>query len=193
MASIRFGTSGWRAVLAEDFTFGNARRVVAAIARTLEQDGRRGELLLVGFDTRFLAGRFAAEAGRIFLRAGFPAEISARPIPTPVLAFEILRRRAAGAVNFTASHNPPQYLGIKFSTSDGAPALPEVTQRIEAALARHYGRGGWSEVHVSGPPAACIAGLRAVADGGAELILLNPMVDDTEQMERLAADVIPEL
>ncbi|HXM78060.1 MAG TPA: phosphoglucomutase/phosphomannomutase family protein [Thermoanaerobaculia bacterium] len=134
MASIRFGTSGWRAVLAEDFTFGNARRVVAAIARTLEQDGRRGELLLVGFDTRFLAGRFAAEAGRIFLRAGFPAEISARPIPTPVLAFEILRRRAAGAVNFTASHNPPQYLGIKFSTSDGAPALPEVTQRIEAAL-----------------------------------------------------------
>jgi phosphoglucomutase len=135
MASIRFGTSGWRAVLAEDFTFGNARRVVAAIARTLEQDGRRGELLLVGFDTRFLAGRFAAEAGRIFLRAGFPAEISARPIPTPVLAFEILRRRAAGAVNFTASHNPPQYLGIKFSTSDGAPALPEVTQRIEAALA----------------------------------------------------------
>ncbi|HXM75516.1 MAG TPA: phosphoglucomutase/phosphomannomutase family protein [Thermoanaerobaculia bacterium] len=135
MASIRFGTSGWRAVLAEDFTFGNARRVVAAIARTLEQDGRRGELLLVGFDTRFLAGRFAAEAGRIFLRAGFPAEISARPIPTPVLAFEILRRRAAGAVNFTASHNPPQYLGIKFSTSDGAPALPEVTQRIEASLA----------------------------------------------------------
>src|SRR6202171_5801947 len=134
MASIRFGTSGWRAVLAEDFTFGHARRVVAAIAKTLEQDGRRGELLLVGFDTRFLAGRFAAEAGRIFLRAGFPAEISARPIPTPVLAFEILRRRAAGAVHFTASHNPPQYLGIKFSTSDGAPALPEVTQRIEAAL-----------------------------------------------------------
>lgn len=135
MASIRFGTSGWRAILAEEFTFGNARRVVAAIARTLEQDGRRGELLLVGFDTRFLAGRFAAEAGRIFIRAGFEVEISGRPIPTPVLAFEILRRGAAGAVNFTASHNPPQYLGIKFSTSDGAPALPEVTRRIEAALA----------------------------------------------------------
>jgi phosphoglucomutase len=133
--AIHFGTSGWRAVLAEEFTFPNARRVVTAIARVLEEEGRRGELVLVGFDTRFLAGRFAAEAARIFREAGFPAEISDRPVPTPVLAFEIRRRRAAGAVNFTASHNPPQYLGIKFSTADGAPALPEVTEKIEKALA----------------------------------------------------------
>ncbi len=133
--AIRFGTSGWRAVLAEEFTFGNARKVIAAIAMVLEQDGREGELVLVGYDTRFLAARFAAEAARIFARAGFRAEMSARSIPTPVLAFEIRRRRAAGAVNFTASHNPPQYLGIKFSTSDGAPALPETTSRIEALIA----------------------------------------------------------
>ena len=132
--AIHFGTSGWRAVLAEEFTFPNARRVVAAIARTLEADGKRGELVLVGFDTRFLAGRFAAEAARILSGAGFRAEVSRRPIPTPVLAFEIRRRKAAGAVNFTASHNPPQYLGIKFSTADGAPALPEVTSRIETAI-----------------------------------------------------------
>ncbi len=135
MVSIRFGTSGWRAVLAEEFTFGNARRVIAAIARTLEAEGRQGQLVLVGYDTRFLAGRFAAEASRILQAAGFQAEMSSRPIPTPVLAFEIRRRGAAGGVNFTASHNPPQYLGIKFSTSDGAPALPEVTSRIEAFLA----------------------------------------------------------
>lgn len=133
--AIRFGTSGWRAVLAEEFTFGNARRVIAAIAAVLEQDGRKGELVLVGYDTRFLAARFAAEAARIFAHAGFRAEMSARPVPTPVLAFEIRRRRAAGAVNFTASHNPPQYLGIKFSTADGAPALPETTARIEALIA----------------------------------------------------------
>jgi len=132
--AIHFGTSGWRAVLAEEFTFPNARRVVSAIARVLQEEGRRGDLVLVGFDTRFLAGRFAAEAARIFREAGFPAEISDRPVPTPVLAFEIRRRRAAGAVNFTASHNPPQYLGIKFSTADGAPALPEVTEKIEKAL-----------------------------------------------------------
>ncbi len=133
--AIRFGTSGWRAVLAEEFTFGNARRVIAAIARVLTADGRAGGLVLVGYDTRFLADRFAAEAAAIFVRHGFPAQVSIRPVPTPVLAFEIRRSGAVGAVNFTASHNPPEYLGIKFSTSDGAPALPEVTRRIEAEIA----------------------------------------------------------
>ncbi len=128
---IRFGTSGWRAVLAEEFTFANARRVVTAIARVLAEDGRGGNLVLVGYDTRFLADRFAAEAARLLAREGFRAEVSGRPVPTPTLAFEIRRRGAAGAINFTASHNPPKYLGIKFSTSDGAPALPELTRRIE--------------------------------------------------------------
>src|SRR5687768_17670923 len=97
MTPIRFGTSGWRAVLAEEFTFGNARRVIAAIARVLAQDGRKGELVLIGYDTRFLAERFADEAARILAAEGFRAEVSARPVPTPVLAFEIVRRRAAGA------------------------------------------------------------------------------------------------
>jgi phosphoglucomutase len=134
VTAITFGTSGWRAVLAEDFTFGNARRVITAIAQVLAEDGRSGGLVLVGYDTRFLADRFAVEAARLFARQGFAAEVAARPVPTPVVAFEIRRRSAAGAVNFTASHNPPQYLGIKFSTSDGAPALPEVTKRIEQAI-----------------------------------------------------------
>ncbi len=135
MATIRFGTSGWRAILAEDFTFFNARRVVTAVARVLAQEGRAGDLVLLGYDTRFLAGRFAAEAACLFLREGFRAELSQCPVPTPVLAFEIRRRGAAGAINFTASHNPPQYLGIKFSTADGAPALPELTRRIEEQIA----------------------------------------------------------
>jgi phosphoglucomutase len=132
--AIRFGTSGWRSVIAEDFTFPNARRVIAAIAEVLASEGRSGGLVLVGYDTRFLADRFAAEAARVLARRGFPAEVSARPVPTPVLAFEIRRRGAIGAVNFTASHNPPRYLGIKFSTSDGAPALPEITRKIEAGI-----------------------------------------------------------
>jgi phosphoglucomutase len=134
MTRIRFGTSGWRAVLADEFTFGNARRVVTAIARVLARDGRAGQTVLVGHDTRFLADRFALEAARILRSEGFPAELAARPVPTPVLAFEIRRRGAAGALNFTASHNPPRYLGIKFSTSDGAPALPELTERFEAEI-----------------------------------------------------------
>ena len=139
-APIRFGTSGWRAVIADEFTFANARRVTTAIARVLAEDGRGGELVLVGYDTRFLAERFAAEAAGLFAREGFRAEVSSRPVPTPTLAFEIRRRAAAGGVNFTASHNPPRYLGIKFSTSDGAPALPEITQRIEERI------GGMGEV-----------------------------------------------
>ena len=135
MTPIRFGTSGWRAVIAEEFTFANARRVIAGIARVLAEDGHRGKLVLVGYDTRFLAERFAAEAARILTREGFAAEVSTRPVPTPTLSFEIRRRGAAGGVNFTASHNPPRYLGIKFSTSDGAPALPELTSRIEGEVA----------------------------------------------------------
>src|SRR6185295_5520703 len=134
MTRIRFGTSGWRAVIADEFTFGNARRVVTAIARVLASDGRSGQTVLVGYDTRFLADRFAGEAARILGREGFAAEMADRPIPTPVLAFEIRRRGAAGALNFTASHNPPRYLGIKFSTSDGAPALPELTTRVEEEI-----------------------------------------------------------
>ena len=135
MTPIRFGTSGWRAVLADEFTFGNARRVVTAIARVLGRDGRAGATVLVGYDTRFLADRFASEAARILRREGFAAEMSNRPVPTPVLAFEIRRRGAAGALNFTASHNPARYLGIKFSTADGAPALPELTGRVETEIA----------------------------------------------------------
>jgi phosphoglucomutase len=121
-------------VLAEEFTFANSRRVITAICRVLSEDGRGGELVLVGYDTRFLADRFAAEAARIIAREGLRAEVSSRPVPTPTLAFEIRRRGAAGAVNFTASHNPPRYLGIKFSTSDGAPALPDLTKRFETAI-----------------------------------------------------------
>ncbi len=136
MVPIRFGTSGWRAVLAEEFTFANARRVVEAIARVLTEDGKKGSRVLVGYDTRFLAGRFASEAARLLKAAGFDPGLSTRSVPTPVLAFEIRRQGAAGALNFTASHNPPQYLGIKFSTAEGAPALPEVTARVEAHIAR---------------------------------------------------------
>jgi phosphoglucomutase len=107
-AQTRFGTSGWRAIIADEFTFPNARRVIAAIAKILDEEGRSGGLVLVGYDTRFLADRFAAEAAGVLSRRGFRAEVSSRPVPTPVLAFEILRRGAVGAVNFTASHDPPQ-------------------------------------------------------------------------------------
>ena len=133
-AALKFGTSGWRAVIAEEFTFGNARRAVAGIAAALEADHSRGTIL-IGYDTRFMAESFALEAAALLQDRGFSAEVSTRAIPTPVLSFETIRRKAAGALNFTASHNPPKYLGLKFSSANGAPALPEVTDRIEREIA----------------------------------------------------------
>lgn len=139
--AIKFGTSGWRAIIAEEFTFANVRRVVEAIARYLHrQNGSSGEKMpalpiLIGYDTRFLSRSFAEEATRIFLAHDFRVHLCVAPMPTPTLAYEVIRDRRhplAGAVNFTASHNPPEYNGIKFSSSDGAPALPEVTQAIES-------------------------------------------------------------
>lgn len=132
---IQFGTSGWRAVLADEFTFANARRAVAGIAKYLESKNLHG-LVLVGHDTRFLADRFAREAANLLRERGFSAEVSSRAVPTPVLAFETVRRKAIGALNFTASHNPPIYEGLKFSTGNGAPALPEITSVIEAEIAK---------------------------------------------------------
>ena len=133
---IRFGTSGWRAVLGEEFTFPNARRVVTAIARAAKASGDLSSGLVLASDTRFLNERFVDEAARVFVREGVRALRADRDVPTPVVAFTIRRLGAAGGVNFTASHNPPEYNGIKFSTADGAPALPDVTARIEAEIAK---------------------------------------------------------
>jgi alpha-D-glucose phosphate-specific phosphoglucomutase len=132
---IRFGTSGWRAVLGEEFTFPNARRVVTAIARVVRASGPSPSLVLAS-DTRFLNERFVDEAARVLAREGVRPLRANRDVPTPVVAFTIRRLGAAGGINFTASHNPPEYNGVKFSTADGAPALPDVTSRIEAEIAK---------------------------------------------------------
>jgi alpha-D-glucose phosphate-specific phosphoglucomutase len=133
---IKFGTSGWRAVLAEEFTFDNARRVVAAIARVARKHGDAGRGILVASDTRFLGERFMDEAARVLHREGVRALVCDRDAPTPVVAYTIRALGTLGGINFTASHNPPEYNGIKFSTADGAPALPELTSQIEAELAK---------------------------------------------------------
>ena len=132
---IRFGTSGWRAIIAEDFTFANVERVTNAICSYLKrQDEATGQPLIIGHDTRFMGENFAAVGADIAKRKGFAVLNCTHPVPTPTISHAIRSNKAAGAINFTASHNPPQYQGIKFSTSDGAPAMPEVTQQIEAAI-----------------------------------------------------------
>lgn len=131
MARIAFGTSGWRGILCEDFVFDNVRVVVQAIADHVKSGPDRDKGLIVGYDSRFMGESFAAEASRVLASAGIKTFLCTRDTPTPVISFEILRRQAAGAINFTASHNPPEYNGIKFSPSWGGPALPETTKDIE--------------------------------------------------------------
>lgn len=131
ITKIKFGTSGWRGVIADDFTFGRVRVVTQAIAEHIIAQGLKDKGLIVGYDTRFLSERFAAEAARVLAANGIHTYLSNRNVPTPVVSFEIIRRKAAGGVNFTASHNPPEYNGLKFSSSWGGPALPETTKDIE--------------------------------------------------------------
>lgn len=131
MGRISFGTSGWRGILCEDFVFDNVKIVTQAIADHVTASGERDKGVIVGYDTRFLGSRFAQEAARVFAGAGIKAFLCNRDTPTPAIAFETLRRKTAGAINFTASHNPPEYNGIKFSPSWGGPALPETTRDIE--------------------------------------------------------------
>jgi alpha-D-glucose phosphate-specific phosphoglucomutase len=131
MGRIAFGTSGWRGILCEDFTFDNIKVVIQAIADHLKAGPDHDKGILVGYDSRFMGDRFAHEAARVLCGAGLKTFLCRRDTPTPVIAFEILRRGTAGAINFTASHNPPEYNGVKFSPSWGGPALPETTRDIE--------------------------------------------------------------
>jgi phosphoglucomutase len=131
---IKFGTSGWRGIIGEDFTFENVRIATQGVANYLKKSGQQGSGVIVAYDTRFLSEKFASEAAKILAFNDIKAFLCTRDVPTPCVAFETVRRRAMGAINFTASHNPPEYNGLKFSTSNGAPALPEVTKQIESEI-----------------------------------------------------------
>ncbi len=131
MTKITFGTSGWRGILCEDFTFDNVKVVVQAIADTIKASGEQEKGVVIGCDTRFMGQRFVEASARVLAGAGIKAYMCGRDTPTPVISYEILRRGAAGGINFTASHNPPEYNGVKFSPSSGGPALPETTAEIE--------------------------------------------------------------
>ena len=138
MTEIKFGTSGWRAVIAEEFTIANVRRALTGIARFVCSQKPSGARVIVGRDPRFLGETLVETAAQILSAHGI-VPVIVDEAPTPAISYEVIRSHADGAVNFTASHNPPEYNGIKFSTSDGAPALPEITKRIEAEIANVQG------------------------------------------------------
>lgn len=130
--SIHFGTSGWRAVIADEFTFAAVGRVTEAICEQFANEA--GRPVIVAHDTRFLGEQFAAECAEIVVAQGFEALVCDAPTPTPTVSHAIRSQHAVCGINFTASHNPPEYSGMKLSTADGAPALPAVTSKIEELL-----------------------------------------------------------
>jgi phosphoglucomutase len=150
LTQIKFGTSGWRAVMAEEFTFANVRRAVGGIARYVAAQKAKGARVIVGRDPRFLGETFCSMAAEILAAHGIVPLLVTEPAPTPAFAHAVIQNKADGVINFTASHNPPEYNGIKFSTPDGCPALPEVTKKIEAEIVA--GDSAPSE-KVSGAPA----------------------------------------
>jgi phosphoglucomutase len=132
---IKFGTSGWRGLIADDFTFANVRLAVTAIAGHIN-DHKKNSTILIGYDPRFYSEEFSQLAVDILQQNHIRTLLCETFTPTPAIAYEIMRRKLDGAVNFTASHNPAQYHGLKFSSADAGPALPEVTKDIEARAAK---------------------------------------------------------
>ena len=133
--AIRFGTSGWRAIIAKEFTFESVERVTESICSYLKESlSEENKKIVIGHDSRFMGENFSEYAAEIAENQGFDVLLCEGPTPTPTISYTIRNKGAAGGINFTASHNPPEYQGIKFSTSDGAPALPEITKQIEEKI-----------------------------------------------------------
>ena len=140
--SIKFGTSGWRAVIADGFTFSNVRKAAQAIAgyvKAHHSSKKTPPLVVIGHDTRFDSREFAASAAKVLSANGVKVLLTERDTPTPVISLQVIHKKADGAINITASHNPPEYNGLKFSPSHGGPAAPEVTKEIEKRAAKIRG------------------------------------------------------
>jgi alpha-D-glucose phosphate-specific phosphoglucomutase len=133
-AQIKFGTDGWRAIIAEDFTFANARIVANAIARYVirSEDARKG--VIIGYDHRFASDTVATAVADVFTASGTPVWLTDKPCPTPAVSLLVRERQAAGGLVITASHNPYRWNGIKYKASYGSSALPSIVAQIENEL-----------------------------------------------------------
>jgi alpha-D-glucose phosphate-specific phosphoglucomutase len=131
---IKFGTDGWRAIIAEDFTFANARLVANAIARYVirSEDARKG--VIIGYDHRFASDTVAAAVADIITASGTPVWLTDKPCPTPAVSLLVRQRHAAGGIVITASHNPYRWNGLKYKASYGSSALPSIVAQIEQEL-----------------------------------------------------------
>lgn len=144
MAEIKFGTSGWRAKIADEFTFRNVQILTQAISdylwgrvHILHRKNEPVPKIVVGYDTRFLSEKFALSSAEVLSGNNIEVLLTNRDTPTPVISFEIIRQKLCGGINITASHNPKDYNGLKFSPSWGGPATPETTSSIEKLIKKN--------------------------------------------------------
>ncbi|MBV6394848.1 MAG: Phosphoglucomutase [Anaerolineales bacterium] len=131
---IKFGTDGWRGEIAEDYTFDNVRRAAQGFATYMLEQGKRGQWIVVGHDKRFASEHFAAAVADVLAGNGFNVWLTDGATPTPVIAYAVVDKKAAGAVNITASHNPPTDNGFKVRDETGGAINPDGLKRIEAAI-----------------------------------------------------------
>ena len=159
MSPIKFGTSGWRGIIAREFTFANVELATQAIANYLNDElkdkkspiyGRKPEII-IGYDTRFLGSEFCRTAAEILIENALQPLLCDRDTPTPVISHQIRKRKSIGGFNMTASHNPFAYQGLKFSGWNGAAAPLEVTKQIESNVESLI-QSGWSRPAASTPP-----------------------------------------
>jgi len=132
---IKFGTDGWRGIIAEDFTFDNVRICAQAVAEYLKQNGLDKQSLVIGYDTRFASEDFAAAAAEVIAGNKIKVHLCLKPAPTPVVSFAVPATKSAGAIVITASHNPGSWNGFKYKSQDGASAPEEITSQVEGNIA----------------------------------------------------------
>jgi phosphomannomutase len=134
--AIKFGTDGWRAIIADEFTFENVRRAAQATAAYFDTVAGAERSVFIGYDGRFLSSRFARAAAEVMAGNGFGVQLMDRPYPTPYVSFEVRRQRLCGGIVITASHNPSAFNGFKVKAHFGGSATPAITASPKAALPR---------------------------------------------------------
>lgn len=135
--SINFGTDGWRAVISDTFTFANLRLVAQAMADYILEENSSDPSVVIGFDTRFLSDRYAADVARVMAANGIQAWLARADTPTPAISYAVVHKKATAGVMITASHNAPRYNGIKLKASYGGSASPRDHKRVERILTRN--------------------------------------------------------
>ncbi|MFC1860628.1 phosphoglucomutase/phosphomannomutase family protein, partial [Chloroflexota bacterium] len=165
---IKFGTDGWRGIIAQDFTFDNVRVCAQGVADYIKQTGLASRGLIIGYDTRFASEDFASAAAEVVAGNGIKVYLCPKATPTPVISYGILARKAGGAIIITASHNPAKWNGFKVKAEYGASAPPKAIAEIEKNISRTLATGKVNKVSLT----------QALKQGTVEHLNLAPIYID---------------